>query len=328
MEMSFGSLTITSCTLVDRRKLLQRYQDATRDLALTLSSVSDIAVSEISSFLFALYEVRSNGRTVHRSLIYSKMTVGLEPDDKTWIVHLNGFLTILRTHYSTSNHACFSSLKNALHIVCQGHEAQTNFAGDGRPRETKSIFVPMDIAKLRLRQLIIDLSRMMQSNASIRTIEVQKVRVDLKAVYRDALLMTSTTVFGRRSIDIADQNSCRAVVVIAANLLIQIGIYLERKEPFQTTKVYTKLQQSIEEATGTIYTSTVHLFPGEDDIANRCNATPRLSPTVIDGILTMWPLYAATVAFGIGEDRRRQTLALLWRIGELAKIPKALSLVR
>jgi hypothetical protein len=65
IRMSFDSLSTTSCSLEDRRKLLQRYQDATRNLALILSSVNDIAASELSSFLFALYEVSFHDRTGH-----------------------------------------------------------------------------------------------------------------------------------------------------------------------------------------------------------------------------------------------------------------------
>jgi hypothetical protein len=260
--------------------------------------------------------------------MYWKMTVNLNSEDKTWITHLNGFLAILRTHNSVSNNACFSSLKSALRIVCQGHDAQEDFAGGDKARETKSILVPMDVAKLRLRQLIVDLNRITQFGASFRAIDIRKVRVDVKAVYKDALLMTSTTVVGRRSVTIADQNSCRAVVVIAANLLIQTGTSLERNQPFQATKAYAKLQQSIQEATDAIYASTVCLFPGENDIMNGSNVNPHLSPAIIDGLVTIWPLHAAAVACGIREDRRRQIRALLWRIGELTKVPKALSLVR
>jgi hypothetical protein len=79
------------------------------------------------------------------------MTVDLESDDKTWIVLLNGFVTILRTHNSASNNVYFSSLKSALRVVYQGHDAQTHFVGDDKARETKSILVPMDIAKLLLK---------------------------------------------------------------------------------------------------------------------------------------------------------------------------------
>jgi hypothetical protein len=57
MEASFGSLSAESQTLSARKKLQQKYQDSIRNLASSLSSQDESASSDLSSYLFALYEV-------------------------------------------------------------------------------------------------------------------------------------------------------------------------------------------------------------------------------------------------------------------------------
>ena len=111
---------------------------------------------------------------------------------------------------------------------------------DDRASTTRSIMLLMDVAKLRLRQLIIDLNRMTQSKISSRHTDKQRVLVGLKFMQRDVLLMTSTSVIGRMSVRITDQNTFRAIVVITANLIIQIETHLKTKRPFQSTRAYTK----------------------------------------------------------------------------------------
>lgn len=252
------------------------------------------------------------------------MTVNLNRDDKTWITHLDGFLAILRTQ-GPSNNTTFSSLIHASQLVCQGHDAQMTPADDRAT--TRSIMLLMDVAKLRLRQLIIDLNRMTQSKISGRHIDKQRVLVGLKSVQRDALLITSTSVIDRMSVRITDQNTFRAIVIITADLIIQIGTHLETKRPFQSTRAYTKQRRSISEAVDAICDSSVRMFPDENENTNTFSAISRFGPAVINGVFAVWPLHAAAVAYGINEDTRRRIRAMLWRVGTLVKIPIAMSLV-
>lgn len=74
---------------------------------------------------------------------------------------------------------------------------------------------------------------MTHSKVSVRNIDLEKLRINLKIVYKDALLLTSTTVLETVPVSKADQSACRAVVVIPASLFISISTRLDQKQSFQ-----------------------------------------------------------------------------------------------
>jgi hypothetical protein len=250
------------------------------------------------------------------------MAVDLDTHDKTWILHLDGFLAILRLQNRTHNY--FTILKQALRITDGGEDT---LASEEGVHSINRILLHLEVTKLRLRQLVAEHDRMAQSKTVMRNIDLEKVRLGLKVVYKDALLLTSTTVLEAASVSIADQNACRAVVVIAASHLISIGTPLETKQLFQTTLACSKLQKTTHEAIDAIYTSTKCLFPDVANVAEVRSSTPQLPSTTVSAIFAIWPLYAASIGCGVGSDRLGHIRDLLWRIGGLTRIPKAMSLV-
>jgi len=248
----------------------------------------------------------------------------MDTHDKTWILHLDGFLAILGMQARAQNDTVFPILKHALRITDGDKDIP---ASEKVAHSVDIILLHMEVIKLRLRQLVAEHDRMTHSEGSIRNINFEKLRIGLKAVYKDALLLTSTMVLEETSVSVVDTNACRAVVVIPASHSIRIGTRLDRKQSFRTTLAHSKLQRSIHEAMDAIYASTNSLFPNEVTVAEVHSSTRRLQSTTFSAIFAMWPLYAARLACDVGLDQHGHIRDLLWRIGERVRIPKAMSLV-
>lgn len=216
------------------------------------------------------------------------MTVNLDVRDRTWITHTEGFLAILRQQ-SPSTHASFASLACALSIVNERDE-------DGH-RNVPSIEVQKNIAILRLRSLA-SRAPLLLSPAAMkpRQLEVLKLRRDVKKIHVDVCLMQPDLVV-------------HTLAILTASLLIDIDMYL--KSTFDTTNQYGKLSKFIRNAVEEIQAEAVVLLD-------------RASLSTIDAIRLSGPLYAAMTAT---PDRKSSFRAILWRIGEVGKVPSAFRLV-
>lgn len=255
------------------------------------------------------------------------MTVNLDANDKTWVVHLDGLLAILRRQQLRGSEAWISTLIHALQILKRGDDAYVSLSSIATDtHETTSLLT--DIAKLRLRQLAIDMRKLVGGSERPRKIDMQKLRISLKQVYGDILLIPSHFCGYASDTARALQNEHRTMLIVAANLLIESGEFLQSTKSYRATREYSKLSRSIEEAANGICASFEHLFSAlADGRFGLEQVTSSRATLTVDALFAMWPLFGASVARGISTAQRQWTHAALWRIGKAARIPKALSLV-
>lgn len=218
-------------------------------------------------------------------VVSPSVAVSVDNHDKTWANHLDGFLAILRVQAQTENNSLFPTMQQALSITDGGRSTP---ASDQVVDSFNQITMQMGVTKLRLRQLVAEHDTIAQSWSEMGNIDLEKLRIGPKALYRDALLLTSSTVLGATSTNITDQNACRAVVVITASLLIRISFRLETKQPFQPTIAHSNLQKAIHEAVdATIYASTDRLFPDEANVMDVSCSNPQPLATTLTAIPAM-----------------------------------------
>jgi hypothetical protein len=163
---------------------------------------------------------------------------------------------------------------------------------------------------------------MTSTGVAPRKLNIHKIRVALKTVYKDIYLIPSRRRTCISLIDIAEQNESWTLVIVTASLLIHSGAYHQAKCDYRDTKDCAKLVKALQEAIDGICASVSPLFT-----ENTTGSARSSTITTTDALLTIWPLAAASVAYGITDIQRRHIQAIPWRIGEMARIPKALSLV-
>jgi hypothetical protein len=219
------------------------------------------------------------------------MTVNLDAEDRIWTTHVNGFLAILRQQPYTSN-GPFTQLVAALHIVDRN---------DGADRPTvEPRAVHTSVLTLRLKALASPAASLLSfETPKPRQIEVVKLRRDLRSLYADVRLMDPDIVI-------------HALAIVAANLLIVIGVYLDPS--FGATKQYSKLSRAISVSVTGIHKTCVAF------VAHK-------TMTVVDLIKMTWALYIASRAHGIEADLRQDFKQLLWHVGKVGRVPLAFRLV-
>lgn len=255
------------------------------------------------------------------------MTVNLDPDDRTWTVHLDGFLAILCQQQVECSEAWISTLIHASQILKRGDGIHASLAGRAMD-DLRTAFLLMDITKLRLRQLTSEMRKLLGGLERPRKLDVQKLRVSLKQVHGDILLIPSKLRLFSSDSASALQNEYRTIVIVAASLMIDSGIFIQSNESYNATREYAKLSRSIKEAVDGICASFAHLLSDKaESTASIMEVTKSSGALTIDALLAMWPLFSASVARGISTTQRWRIRAALWRIGETARIPKAMSLV-
>ncbi|KAL9045514.1 MAG: hypothetical protein Q9214_001454 [Letrouitia sp. 1 TL-2023] len=201
--------------------------------------------------------------------------------------------------------------------------------------------------QLRLYELGPELDTAFRSGTSPRKLDVQKIRVAVKSLYKD-LCVAYRMLEGepwRRRLDQLSTNhrplqshsavasrAQRCIEIdhgfdVSAAFLLESGDYLDSKSNWPSTREFRTLNSTIQDAVNGIWISAA----GSSDII--ISETPRSMSTQIssfktlDGLLLMWPLYAAQRAPGISEPRRLLFEEALYTVGEVGRIPKAVTLV-
>jgi hypothetical protein len=219
------------------------------------------------------------------------MTVNLDAEDRTWITHVNGFQAILRQQPNTP-HGPFAQLVAALHIVDRRH------APDILPVIPRAVHP--SVLTLRLKGLVSPAACLLSPETSKpRQIEVVKLRRDLKNLYADMRLINPDMII-------------HALTIVAANLLIVVGTYLDSS--FSATKLYSKLTCAISESVNGIHETCM-------------SVVARAEVPIVHAVKMTWSLYIASKARGIKADVKRNLQQLLWRVGEVGRVPLAFRLV-
>lgn len=110
------------------------------------------------------------------------MIVNVSPNDNTWQMHLIGLLAVLRQVDGCE--AQPSSLLKAVHLLDSGEHI-----GEYLPTITMADIekagLVLDIAKLKLREQILEMNKLSQTVSGLRQIDLAKLRSSVKHVYRN-----------------------------------------------------------------------------------------------------------------------------------------------
>ncbi|KAI4213963.1 MAG: hypothetical protein LQ351_003367 [Letrouitia transgressa] len=123
-------------------------------------------------------------------------------------------------------------------------------------------------------------------------------------------------------------NNLRTAMIVSAAFLLESGGYLDSKSSWPSTKEFRTLNSTIQDAVNGIWTSAAcssNIIISETP-GSKGTETPSFK--ILDGLLLMWPLYAALRAPGISELQHLLFEQALRTVGEVGRIPKAIALVR
>lgn len=260
------------------------------------------------------------------------MTVSSDWEDDTWQTHLNAYLVMLRqTSGAPPDKGKESLLVQALQLVNGNAKGQLSL-NDPSKTDSETARLLIDVCKLRLCDIAQDLADLFERMPQPRKLDIQKVRLSVKHVYADALSVSGlissldSKLFSSFLIEIA------AVQILAASLLIEFGEYLQPAEAFHGTREYNCLASSVSEASVAIRKLVSDVLP----------AMPVVSWTVVDGstserlhipsitsaVSVIWPMLVVRTARNQGQTMQDWAGQTLYRVGQEARIPKALHLVR
>lgn len=114
------------------------------------------------------------------------MIVNIDPEDRTWQIHLEGLLDILSqqsSHHRASSTDSFGTIHLAIRISKSGGDVFRTLA-QCKMNSLGKAFLILDVAKLCLRPLTSDIEDLL-NGATPRKIDVQKLRASVKQIQKN-----------------------------------------------------------------------------------------------------------------------------------------------
>ena len=260
------------------------------------------------------------------------MKVSSDWEDTTWRTHVDAYLVMLRRRsWVPTDKSRESSLAQALQFADDNDKRQLSLSDPGKT-DSEMAEVLLDVCKLRLSNIAQDLARLFERGPQPRKLDIQKLRLSVKHVYSDLLFLpgiTSPESKLTESFLIEDA----AVQILAASLLIEFAEYLYPAETFHSTREYAGLTSTISLASVAIRNSTSDLLPAKQFVGRAAVVNePRGERLHIlyfaDAASVIWPLFIVRAARNQEQTMRDWAEQTLYRVGQEARVPSALHLVR
>ena len=259
------------------------------------------------------------------------MAINSEKVFYSWQMHLRGLLALLA--YPSS---CTSSVDDAL---LKNISQETN--PDLRISNGASFARSVCSLLMRFYRLAPELESIFPGTHQPRKIDVQKLRVAIKAIHKDSQIALQSYKIHTTAFDsvlaCSILNSLRSILVLTSRFLLRSGEYLHGVRSNRTWEASTEfaaLKNTINNMVSEIAnTATQALSP---EIAShpptqssdaRPSDTPPSSIKTITGLLHIWPLHTAMTAPGIPNHQVLYFRQALLSIGEVGYLPKATALV-
>ena len=260
------------------------------------------------------------------------MVVASDWDDKTWHLHLAGYLSLIKQScVEVSGRLCTQRLQRALQHVQNDTEQTFSFDDVARDDEQKSMLL-LEISKLRLERLTGEFGTLMQGTTRPRKLDVQKLRSLFKQVFDDLGLIrptSSSTDFGTSCVV---QLEHATLSVVVGRLIIECGDFLDATGAFNTTREHAKLISVIRVATQQILDITNAIYPrvGDNEITgvHHDKATESRLLVMSSPLSVIWPLFAVSISIDGDSTQQSRARQALFHIGTYYRIPLALHLVR
>ena len=260
------------------------------------------------------------------------MTVSSDWEDTTWRTHVDAYLVMLRRRsWVPTDKSRESSLAQALQFADDNDKRQLSLSDPGKT-DSEMAEVLLDVCKLRLSNIAQDLARLFERGPQPRKLDIQKLRLSVKHVYSDLLSVTGLTPSESKLTEsfLIEQAS---VQILAASLLIELAEYLYPAETFHSTREYSGLTSTISLASLTIRESVSDLLPatrivGRAAVVNEHRGDRLHISSIADAASVIWPLFIVRAARNQEQIMRDWAGQSLYRIGQEARVPRALDLVR
>ena len=245
------------------------------------------------------------------------MIVNLDPEDRTWLVHYDGLLASMRQTLDAQSdlHEGALSRTSTLHTL-QGQD--------------QAITLSQSL-KLCLRRLVCEFEVLCSTQDAPRKLDIQKIQAGLRQVRRDMPLLANILCSSNQNLSssMSIQLDMWAMNFILANLLMDCGARLHGDEQYSVSREFGNLSDSAKESVEGIRVSLAPRLEAmcAEETAPVQSTDARLGiPT--NALEMLWPLAVVSTARVAEETTQRWSRGVLWRIGEVARIPKAFHLVR
>ena len=260
------------------------------------------------------------------------MTVSSDWEDTTWRTHVDAYLVMLRRRsWVPTDKSRESSLAQALQFADDNDKRQLSLSDPGKT-DSEMAEVLLDVCKLRLSNIAQDLARLFERGPQPRKLDIQKLRLSVKHVYSDLLFVPGLTSSESKLTE-SFLIEHAAVQILAASLLIEFAGYLYPAETFHSTREYSGLTSTISLASLTIRESVSDLLPatrivGRATVVNGSGGGRLHIPSIADTASVIWPLFIVHAARNQEQTMRDWAGQTLYRVGQEARVPRALHLVR
>jgi hypothetical protein len=260
------------------------------------------------------------------------MAVSSDWEDITWRTHLDAYLAMLRqTPLVPADKSSESLLAQALRFVDDKDKRRLPLNDPSRT-DSEMAALLLDVSKLRLGGISKDLAGLFKRSLHPRKLDIQKLRLSAKQVYADVLSVSGLIASSDPEPSILLRIEHSAVQILAASLLGYCSEYIQTTEAFHGTREYAALASSISLASVTICKSVWDLLPATRTVGqatvNESQGAKLYTPFVADVVSVMWPLFAVRAARNQEQTMHDWAGQTLYQVGQAARVPKALHLVR
>jgi len=260
------------------------------------------------------------------------MTVSSDWEDIAWRTHLDAYLTMLRQlPRMTINRGRESSLAKAVQAVDDKFGSQLSF-DDPSQTVMEMAELLLNVSELRLLNIAQGLVRLFKRVSKPRKLDIQLMRFSVKRVYADLLSVSALMPSSELQLAKAFRIRHAAVQILAASLLIECSEYLYSAKAFHSTRDYASLISSILLASVAIQTLVSDLLPtiwtASRTYLHQSQPEGLRIPSITSALSVIWPLFVLCSAKIQKTATQAWAGQTLYRIGEEARLPKALHLVR
>jgi len=250
------------------------------------------------------------------------MIVNLDGEDRTWVVHFEGAMAILRNDRGpggAGDHEQFLFCQ-ALHINDQERCSET-------PLDPNKTFLLPEVLKLRLYRAALDLETLTSSKEQPRKIDIQALRLRLKRLLTDLQIVSSVDALREAHPNVEHW----ILQIIASELIMECGTLLHiANEHYHTTyeaiELSAAIRESAESMRHALAPQLLTLSSERADIPEEDNGPS--GGIDLETIRMLWPLSVVHTARAASESTRAWAREALWRIGGVAHIPKAFQLAQ
>ncbi|KAL9096086.1 MAG: hypothetical protein Q9165_001608 [Trypethelium subeluteriae] len=319
-----------------------KYCDVLSHLRNTLAYFPSCGLLPTSVFLLALYQ----------------MTMSISPEEKGWIMHLDGILALLKQDAQLRslyiNEDFGTVIENCIVAGNSNWDGLLEASSGGLTQS--HLFLSLLI--FQLRKLTPEMDDIFRTATPPRRLDVLRLHNIIKRIYKDLNLLPSILPAGtKQNIAVQVSPACqdqgfrpspsnkyeiytdihvayvwnifRTMLIICGSFLLRSGRIIEPHKDPNDSKKTKDISQAVSDAVdGTCASVPFFLLDGNLSRLQDSQYMSEYSVRTLHGLLLLWPLYTALQVPNIPDTQREWIKGMLNDIGMRARIPKAFALAQ